>query len=154
MNRIRQIQCGPTLCIPKAQDARPVRGHNSQWEYGSLSPYRRTHCGPCGRSTMRPPPTNHQSGDSNFEHHQKEFGAPHNRITRHAKSATSSPASTQAPSKQHSCHACTITHSRYHGHRRRCINESIDNAGNRQIPSYSFPLTFQDTALVQHPQKS
>ena len=39
-----------------------------------------------------------------------ESGTPHNRIIRHAKSATSSPASAQAPSKQHSCHAYTITH--------------------------------------------
>ena len=77
-----------------------------------------------------------------------EFGAPRNRITRHAKSATSSPASAQAPSKQHSCHAYTITHSRYHGHRRRRINDSDDNTGNCQIPSYPFPLPFQDTTLV------
>ena len=56
-----------TLCIPQAQDARPVRGHNSQWKYGPLSPYRRAYCSPCGRSTMRPPPANHQSGDDNLK---------------------------------------------------------------------------------------
>ena len=83
-----------------------------------------------------------------------ESGAPRNRIIRNAKSVISSLASAQAPSKQHSCHAYRITHSRYRGHRRRRINDSVNSAGNRQIPSYSFPLTFQDTALVQHPQKS
>ena len=83
-----------------------------------------------------------------------EPGAPRSRINMNVKIVISSPASAQAPSKQHSCHAYTITHSRYHGHRRRRINDSVDNADNRQIPSYSFPLTFQDTAFVQHPQKS
>ena len=70
MNCISSIQCGTTLCIPQAQDARTSRGHNSQRKHGPLSPYRRAYCSPRGRSTKQPSPTNHQSGDNNFEHCQ------------------------------------------------------------------------------------
>ena len=63
-------QWGTTLCIPQAQDARTARGHNCQWKHGPLSSNRRAYCSPRGGSTMRPSPTNHQSGESNFEHRQ------------------------------------------------------------------------------------
>ena len=69
-----------------------------------------------------------------------EFGAPRNRINRHAKSATSSPAFAQIPSRQHSCRAYTITHSKYHGHRRRRSSGSVKQ---RDITaSYLHNLSF------------
>ena len=43
------------------------------------------------------------------------------------KSRTSSPASAQIPSKENSCHAYTIMHSKYHGHRRRRIRGSVNS---------------------------
>ena len=66
-----KVCCGDTtLCIPQAQDARPARGHNSQRKHGTLSPYKRAYCSPRGKSTMRTPPANHQSGDDNLKHRQ------------------------------------------------------------------------------------
>ena len=52
------------------------RGHNSQWKYGPLSPHIRAHCGPCGRSTMQPPPANHPSGDDNLKLRQARADHP------------------------------------------------------------------------------
>ena len=69
-NRIRKIQCGVALCISQAQDARTSRGHNSQWKYRPLPPYGRAYCGPRGRSTKQPPPTNNQFGNDIPEHRQ------------------------------------------------------------------------------------
>ena len=84
----------------------------------------------------------------------KRVRSTRNRITRHAKSATSSPASAQIPSKQHSCHAYTITHSKYQGHRQRRSSGSVNSAVSPQHTFITFPFTFQDIALVQSLQKS
>ena len=53
-NRICSIQCGATLCLSEAQDARTTRCHNSQWKHGTLPPYRGAHRGPGSGSTERP----------------------------------------------------------------------------------------------------
>ena len=57
-----------------------------------------------------------------------ESGAPCNRIARHAKSATSSPASAPTQFRQHLCRAHTITHSKYHGHRWRRNGDAVNSA--------------------------
>ena len=54
-----------------------------------------------------------------------ESGVLCNRMARHAKSATSSPASALAPFRQHLCRVYTITHSKYHGHRRRRNGDAV-----------------------------
>ena len=69
-----------------------------------------------------------------------ESKAPRNRIIRHAKSAISSPASAHTPLKQHSCHAYTIMHSKYHGHRRRRISDSVNSAVSPQHTIIIFPF--------------
>ena len=69
-----------------------------------------------------------------------EGGTPRNRISRHLKSMTSSPASAQVPPKQHSCHAYTITHSKYHGHRRRRNSDSVNSAVSLQHTFITFPF--------------
>ena len=68
-----------------------------------------------------------------------ESRAPCNRIIRHAKSAISSPASAHTPLKQHLCHAYTITHSKYHGHRRRRSSDSVNSAVSPQHTFIIFP---------------
>ena len=77
-----------------------------------------------------------------------EFGAPRNRTTRHAKSTTSSPASAQSPSKKHSCHVYTITHLKYHGHRRRHNSAAVNSAVQPQRILIT-PFIFQEPAFGQ-----
>ena len=67
-------------------------------------------------------------------------GTPRSKISRHDKSRTSSPASAQIPSKQHSCHAYTITHSKYHGHRRRRSSDSVNSAVSPQHTFITLPF--------------
>ena len=62
-------------------------------------------------------------------------------------SATSSPASAQAPSKQHLCRAHTITHSKYHGHRRRRNDKAVHSA----VQPPQDPHTFITFFLFQDP---
>ena len=82
-----------------------------------------------------------------------ESGVPRNRITRHAKSVTSSPASASAPSRQHSCRAYTITHSKYHGHRRRRNSDSVNSAVQPQHTLIT-PFIFQDPTFGQPLQRA
>ena len=52
-NRICSIQCGTSLCLSQAQDARTTWRHNNQWKYGTLPSYRGAHRCPRGRSIER-----------------------------------------------------------------------------------------------------
>lgn len=53
-NRICSIQCGTSLRLSQAQDARTTWRHNSQWKYGTLPSYRGAHGGLSSRSTAQP----------------------------------------------------------------------------------------------------
>ena len=85
-----------------------------------------------------------------------ESGVPRNRITRPAKSATSRLASALAPFRQHSCRAYTITHSKYHGHRRRHNGDAVHSAV--QPPQEPHTLItfflFQDPTFGQPLQRT
>ena len=130
------------------------RGHNSQRKHGPLSPNRRAYCSPRGRSTMRPPPTNHQSGDDNLEHSQTSPEHP-------ATGAPGTPRAQLAVRPPLKPHQSSIRAMRTQLRTRN--TKGIDGGAaatqstvryHRNILSQSSLFIFQDTALGQPLQKS
>ena len=149
-NRICSIQCGTTLRIPQAQDARTSRGYNSQWKHRPLSPYRRAHCSPCGRSTMRPPPANHQSGDDNLKLRQARAEHPAAR----SASTTRAGLAVQPPLKSHQSSIRAMR-------TQLCTQNTMGTGGGVAVArstihycSVTFSFTFKDMALVKLLRKS